>query len=581
MAKQHLLLFVDLTNRKWEKISIKGETFGPYPGGRGLALKLWQQYSAEYGRDTVVFACGFLSDYALPLSGGCSAAYVAPETSEIYTCSDMGSFGHFLNSTGFDAVVITGTSSSLVYLSLSSKGALFLDAAGNASLTTSEVRNNLEVKGISSVLAVGPAAFRNVAYSSVVCDGYSVSRGGLGLLLAKKGLKGIAAFGKPEPRTNSVTEGFFRRFSSSHYFWLLQRDGTLDIFRHSDRAGFIPLENFRYRSDPRTFHLRGCEVRRCNRLVHKACPQCPAQCRCALDTGKVIPPYSATVMLGANLNNFAMSEVTQAYNMCCEFGMDPVSLGNILAWSKDAAKQALLPRFQFPSTFGAVQDLIYSVAYGSTAIGRLLAGGLRSVTAQFGLENCAYHINGLECGPYDYRGTPAQSVFDSRSSDSVAVREILMGCRTRNAKASASVAVSDEILVHAFDSMGICRMGIPEYIWRYLSYNLNRNRTILNNVPLFLQDRYMDRRIGKLERRLSRLTNEEYNLKTVALNSILLEDSLRTSHPNLPEHFTADAESNNPRDNTVDFINILEEYELRKGAAIVKNNKERQKREKK
>ena len=129
----------------------------------------------------------------------------------------------------------------------------------------------------------------------------------------------------------------------------------------ANKRGWAPVENFSKRSDPRLAHLCESEFAR-------------IYAKNSIDES--IPPFDAILMLGGNIGCFDVLKVRKIYNQCITLGLDPVAIGCIMASEK-----------QYSDFF------------------------IKSI-ADHGYEGNVYSVNGMEAGPYDYRGNFAQALSD-------------------------------------------------------------------------------------------------------------------------------------------------------------------------
>ena len=104
---------------------------------------------------------------------------------------------------------------------------------------------------------------------------------------------------------------------------------------------------------------------------------------------------------GLSLIN-GIEEIAYVNDICDRLGMDTISAGNLCAFTIEAAKRG---KINYEIDYGDVDDIAgllkkISIREG---IGDVLAQGIRFAAQQWGLEEIAIHVKGLEPAGYDRR----------------------------------------------------------------------------------------------------------------------------------------------------------------------------------
>lgn len=198
------------------KINLSAETAVEYPwdegqrerylGGKILAAQILLEHLS--GRETalseenpLIFATGPLTGSLAPGSARFDIAALSPKDDRPAFSNCGGSFGIWLKKAGYDAVILTGRCKEKRWLELGEDGVRFHDAACIWGSTVSRCRKKLEEalnRERMGTISIGPAGENLVTFASMMADGHSTGRAGLGAVMGWKNLKAIAVFGEKE-----------------------------------------------------------------------------------------------------------------------------------------------------------------------------------------------------------------------------------------------------------------------------------------------------------------------------------------------------------------------------------------------
>jgi len=390
------VLHINLTDRSSEVRT--HEDLVPLVGGLGWALALFEEALDGGDSDPVVFAIGPLS----AVFPGCSktvAVFRSPQSKLLATSLGGGYLARFLRFAGYRALVITGVTKGPVLISVDGERVVFKDGSALLGKEVPEVFRILfsseGVPGKRSVLASGPAAEKGIAFSPLYVDEFfSFARGGLGSAFACKGLKGLVVSGGesesldfPE-RYDEVFRSLLRKLGG---FDELRRQGTLRNLQVEKKISGIPFENL---AEPNfeDRHRLGESFLGSRRL---ACSGCPVGCvHLAKKNGGYIPyGYDGVTALGPLLGIVSKEEVCQLLDRAYRVGLDPVSLGAILAYLTE--RDGL--------SFGNVDTyltLINAFLEGRESWAKALRPGLDEGVKSLGNSEFALTLGGLEMLPY-------------------------------------------------------------------------------------------------------------------------------------------------------------------------------------
>jgi aldehyde:ferredoxin oxidoreductase len=177
-----------------------------YIGGRGVATRIaWNELEPDVGpydpENPLMFMTGPFTGTLVPTSGRGSVCGVSPRIypTPWFTYGTMGGdWAAELKYAGFDAVIIKGNSSRLVYLWIHDGKAEILDAKEMAGFDTFVTQGYLKEKhgDQTQVACIGPAGENRVLWSTIQHRlSNSIGDAGLGAVMGAKKLKAIAIRG--------------------------------------------------------------------------------------------------------------------------------------------------------------------------------------------------------------------------------------------------------------------------------------------------------------------------------------------------------------------------------------------------
>jgi len=198
-------MVVDLATERWEVHDIDAAILREFPGGRGLALKLWERYADDTVTDPsryeagnpVVIACGLLTNTSTPCGDLFSIVTRSPATGRMTVGISSASFGPALKAAGYSALVIRGRSRRPVIMQIETDGMSVMNSERFIGYSTTRISDLMTRDPYDCVLAIGPAGEQRVPYASVVCDGTSIGRGGIGTVFGFKNIKAVIVNGNP------------------------------------------------------------------------------------------------------------------------------------------------------------------------------------------------------------------------------------------------------------------------------------------------------------------------------------------------------------------------------------------------
>ncbi len=414
---------VNLSSQSFSIFNVPDADIKMYLGGKGLGLKLIYDRISP-GIDTlgeeniIAFMTGALLGTGVSCSSRFTAVTKTPLTGIMASSSCGGPFGESLKTAGWDGILIKGKSKNPVYLVVSSDGVEFKDAKdlwGKDAMRAQEMLGNNE-----GMLVIGQAGENLVRVANIASGHRFLGRAGLGAVMGSKNLKAIMAVGKAYkivPKDKQAFDKLKKRalkyinanpFTSNDY----RKYGTPSHLFHSNKYGSLPVHNFKKGMHKDGYKISGEEIRAKHDTKHHACKHCTILCgKKGTFDGKqrVVPEYETLALLGANIGIFDPVRIAKWNELCGIYGMDTISVGNIIAWVMEATEKGLIESdLKFGNPEG-VDKIITDMAL-TKGLGKDMAFGVKSLSEKYGGKDFAIQVKGLEWSGYDPRGAFGQGL---------------------------------------------------------------------------------------------------------------------------------------------------------------------------
>lgn len=424
------ILRVDLSNR-----SISTEAVAPlfcrkYLGGAGfITYFLWKELRAGIDplgpENKLIFAVGPLTGVNLPGSGRNCVGAKSPLTGSLAK-SEVGEvWGSEFRRAGFDAVIVEGKADKPIYLWIHDGEASIREASRLWGQKTKEaqqaIRAELGDERIR-VAGIGPAGENLVRFACIMNGLYDAAgRGGLGAVMGSKNLKAIAVRGHQPPAV-AQPEGIkaLRDWLMAHIRLVreFQEFGTGAGMAGFEKAGNLPVRNFRDGLFPGVSKIDGPAIRDTIRIKMDACFGCPVRCKKVVEVKEPYsvdpayggPEYETLAALGSNCGVEDLKAIAKGNELCGAYSLDTISTGGVIAFAMECFENELLTTKDtggLELRFGnaeAMLRLIELIARRE-GIGDLLADGTLKAARRIGhgAEQFTVQVKGLEAGMHEPR----------------------------------------------------------------------------------------------------------------------------------------------------------------------------------
>jgi aldehyde:ferredoxin oxidoreductase len=397
---------INLSDQTRNVETVDREILKKFIGGRGLAgYYLAKRVTLAWDDPDMplLIFTGPLVNTRSPTSGRMTVMSRSPLTGTVGDSSVGGSFGTELKKAGFDGIIITGKSHTLVGIEILNESIRVTDARHLAGRQTGYVRSLLKTKGSSAV--IGPAAENGVAFSSIIVDGhFAAGRSGIGRVTALKNIKYITVKGTGKTKIfnaqdlKTAREDVFRLAAASPVLlgeFGISRFGTGALYDLMDARCMMPTDNFRQTKFSRASFMNAHAFKKKYAPKKSGCRGCHILCKKITKNRTPIPEFETMSHFSALLENSDIQTVVRANRICNEMGMDTISAAATLACFSEISQKRLLP--------DEIVSLLVDIGK-KRGKGAELGRGAAAYAKRCGRLDLAMAVKGQELPAYDPRG---------------------------------------------------------------------------------------------------------------------------------------------------------------------------------
>jgi len=421
----HKALIIDLANKKYHVEPIPDEVFENYLGGKGLGVYLLLKrcrpgtdpFSPE---NPFVIALGPISDTNIWGSSRYGVFTKSPLTGIFAESYSGGRVTEPISRTGHDAIILEGASPGPVFLEIGEEAVLFHDATdlwGSDSYEAQDLITEKVDRKDTGVLVIGPAAENLVRFASVVNDYWRCAgRTGVGAVLGSKKVKGLAFHGtkRREAAQKESVDGFRKEWTKKGKFHPYAQG-----YKMFGTPGLVSAIN-KFEAFPTRYWaegvMEGWEDISAETLHAKFSVKRRACSRCFLACGRLTtitegrhkgltidgPEYETIYAIGGLCLIKDLGEIIYLNDICDRLGIDTITAGNLAAFAIEASLRGRIAERLDYGDAECIASLFYKIAR-KEGIGAVLAEGIRHAARQWGLDDRAIHVKGMEPGGYDPR----------------------------------------------------------------------------------------------------------------------------------------------------------------------------------
>jgi aldehyde:ferredoxin oxidoreductase len=427
------VLRVNLTTGEIGDERLTSEYAQPFIGGSGLAARYIYDL-ADAGTDPLgpdnplVFMTGPLVGTRAPSCGRYVICARSPQT-HLWGESNVGGFlGPHLRFAGYDGMIITGQASQPVYLLVRDGEAELREASHLWGLDCYQTQETIKGElGDPSVRAacIGPGGERLVKYASVIAGrGRAAGRSGMGAVMGSKRLKAVACRGTgtvPLADKDAFDEiaretlAYVKEDVSTQVFYQTGTSGSANL---CSMLGNMPNKYFMKGTFDEVDNISGSTMAETILVGTSGCFGCVVQCGREVEITESPyqlertdgPEYETVAALGSMMLIDDLAAVSYMNHLCNRHGLDTISTGVTLGLAHYLYEEGVISSGDVGGVALSWGDpepamkLIEMIARRE-GFGDLLAEGCLALARQFGVEEMAAHVHGLEVGMHDPRAS--------------------------------------------------------------------------------------------------------------------------------------------------------------------------------
>ena len=511
------LLRINLSENAHTVEEIDDSVFRRYLGGKGLATYLLLEnnkpgvdpFSPE---NHLIFALGPATDTSIYGSSRYGVFTKSPLTGIYSESYSGGKTAEPMSKTGYDAIIVEGRSSGPVFLEINGGGVVFHDARdlwGKGIYETEDaVLEAVGVKGAKAVV-IGPAGENLVRFALIGNDYWrSAGRTGVGAVMGSKMLKAIVFHGnaKREVANQNLLEDLRKKTLAA-----AKDSVSVAGFKNLGTPMMVAVLNdvasfpTRYWAQGRFEHWEKISAEAMRGKLGtspRACNKCFMACgklsvvQSGRHKGLKIegPEYETICAFGGLCMVDSIEEIAYLNDICDNLGIDTITAGNLAAFTIEASRRGRISgRLDYGDVDGIARLLHEIVDRKGT--GAVLAEGIRFASREWGLEDFAIHVKGLEPAGLDPRSLKGMGLAYATSDRgachlrSTFYKPELAGISPPDQmEGKARLFVDFEDRHNIFDAMILCRFYRDLYQWNELreiveaTTGLELNQEDLRNI---------------------------------------------------------------------------------------------------
>jgi aldehyde:ferredoxin oxidoreductase len=402
-----------------------------------------------------------------------------------------------MNAAGFDAFVISGISPEPTVLVIHPEGVAFHPAGDLWGMDTFQAEDAVMARfggsaaryKKSGAVVIGPAGENGVRFAVIENDTWrSAGRTGAGTVMGSKNLKALV-FQGDRSRAYFDEEGvraFSKRIASEGKenpgVKAYKSMGTTMMVKMLNEAKAFPS---RYWTEGTVAHWENISAD----ALHTRCDVKPNAClKCFMACGRMTtlkegrhaglkiegPEYETIYAFGGLCLVESIEEIAYLNDICDRLGLDTITSGNLCAFTIEAVKRGKVDYAIDYGDVDAIAGLLKKIAYREGP-GETLSHGIRYAAKEWGLEEIAVHVKGLEPAGYDPRvlkGTGLGYATSDRGACHLRATfykpELAGMIEPGQLEGKAALFVDFEDRLTLFDTLVLCRFYRDLHPWEAL-----------------------------------------------------------------------------------------------------------------
>ncbi|MGB2690308.1 MAG: aldehyde ferredoxin oxidoreductase family protein [Desulfobacterales bacterium] len=496
-------LKIDLTDEKYNLVPLNDEILLTYLGGKGLASYLLYSINPPgvdplSPENCLILATGPITNSRIWGSSRYGVFTKSPQTGFYSESYAGGKVPEAIDSSGFDAVVVTGKSKRPTVVLVQPDGAEFFDASDIWGMDTYETEDTVNRKygntgsgsEKSGAVVIGPAGENRVRFSVIENDYWrSAGRTGVGAVMGSKHLKAIVF--KGDKRRALFDAKGVKRFSrevaeeskNNPVVQAYKNMGTPMMVKKINQAKAFPTKYWSKGFFDQWEKISAEALHRQCRVQPRACAKCFIACgrMTTVLNGRHAglriegPEYETIFAFGGLCMIDSIEEIAYLNDVCDRLGMDTISAGNLCGLTIEAVgKKKIDVKIDYGDV-DAIAGLLKKIA-DRQGIGDILARGIKHAANVWGMEDVAVHVKGLEPPGYDPRvlkGSGLAFAVSDRGACHLRATfhnpELKGMISPEVTKGKAGLLIDFEDRLALMDALILCRFYRDIYPWDRLS----------------------------------------------------------------------------------------------------------------
>ncbi len=423
------ILSINLTEQSFEIETLPQEIYQTYLGGKGLASWLLYSRNPESVEplapdNHLIFATGPVSQSFVAGGSRYGVFTKSPQTGFYSESYSGGKAPEAIDAAGFDAVVIYGACTKPTILCIDPSGATFhladeiwgmeTYAAEDAVIERFSATTTYKKRG---AVVIGPASENLVTFGVIENDYWrSAGRTGVGTIMGSKKLKALFFAGdqKRTPYSTDLIKAFTKETAKES-----KTNPGVQAYRSMGTPMMVKILNNAQAFPTKYWRLGVCEhwENISSDALHSQCDVKANAClKCFMACGRLTtvkegrhaglkiegPEYETIYAFGGLCMIDSIEEICHLNDICDRLGMDTITAGNLCAFTMEAVERG---KVDYPIQYGdvdATAELLNKIARRE-GIGDLLSQGIKIAAKEWGLEDIAVHVKGMEPAGYDPR----------------------------------------------------------------------------------------------------------------------------------------------------------------------------------
>lgn len=499
----NLLLRINMSQESIELKTLPDSILRNKLGGKGLATHLLLENNPPgvnplSPENHIIFATGPVA--GTPIWGSCRyGVYTkSPQTGFYSESYSGGTVAEHMAATGFDAIMVYGSADRPVWLEISEGSVIFHSAEDLWGLDTFETEDRVKAwfkanrpeSKKCGVITIGPAGENLVSFAVIENDYWrSAGRTGVGAIMGSKNIKAIVFSGKSKKKLadSSLVKDFSKKLAvrskkdaGVKAYKSMGTPMLVDIMNH---VGGFPTKYWKKGRTPFQDNINAT-------ALHKRCDVKASAClKCFIACGRLAtvkegrhkgltiegPEYETIYSFGGLCMVDTIEEIVYLNDLCDRLGIDTITGGNLAAFTIEAVRQG---KVDYKIEYGQVDQIatLLKDISARKGIGDILAKGIVSASKEWGMEDQAIHVKGLEPAGYDPRvlkgmglayGSSPRGACHLRSTFYKPELSGMIDPDEIDGKAEMFTEWEDRLTI--FDTLILCRFYRDLYQWEELS----------------------------------------------------------------------------------------------------------------